>query len=164
MALSRMHWADEITTVGTTKLYPIGELREYIDASGGRQVWRYVYNGSGASIARRLLVMQATGSAPAVALDYYEFLLGDANCEKSRLLGVTQHAIADASYGWVLADGVGEFTSDGTTTADAAQMGAANGQLTDWAAGAETDKLVWALETESPAGAGGFFTGRISAL
>lgn len=157
MSLDRTMWGDLITEVGTTRLYTLGTQREYDHATYKRQIWRYVYNNSGADIAANLGVMQEDGTTP------YEISLSDANVEQNRLLGATQHIIASASYGWILSSGEGLFTSDGSTTADTAQQGAANGQFTDGVVG--TDELIlWAQATENPAGAGGTFQGRIATL
>lgn len=146
-----------ISTVDTSPKYALGALTYYVDATYGAQVWRYVYNNSGSSIAANRGVMQEDGT------DLYQVALSGSNCECARFLGVTQHAIAAASYGWVLASGVGLLASDGSTSVNTAQQCAASGLLTDGVVG--TDELVaWAQATESPAGSGGTFQGIVRAL
>lgn len=127
-----------ISTVDTSPKYTLGALTYYSHPTYGSQVWRYVYNNSGSSIAANRGVMQEDGT------DLYQVALSGANCEQARFLGVTQHAIAAASYGWVLASGVGLLASDGVVG---------------------TDELVaWAQATENPAGSGGTFQGIVRAL
>jgi hypothetical protein len=132
--------------------YPLGAITEVKNESYGRQKWRYIYNNSGGSIAANLGVMQENGTTQ------YEVALSTTGIAAQRLLGVTQHAIAAASYGWVLCDGMGLLASDGSTTADTPQKPAASGQFTDGTVGADSI-VAHAMETESPAGAAGLFLG-----
>lgn len=157
MSLSRTAWGHAIDETSASALAKLGELREYAHPTYGRQIYRYILNKSGGALALGLGVMQENGT------DICEVSLSGANCEAVRLLGVAQHAIASTYYGWVLASGVGQFQSDGSTTANTAQQAAANGQFTDGVVGAD-ELVVWAQETESPAGANGLFRGIVRAL
>ena len=78
-----------------------------------------------------------------------------------------QHTISNGYFGFVLCNGVGVCESDGSTTADTPQVSVAAGQFTDWATGTDARDIavcVHALETESPAGAGGKFKALIRCL
>ena len=130
--------------------YPLGAETEVKNATYGRQKWRYIYNNSGSEIGANLGVMQENGTTE------YEVSLSTTGIAVQRILGVTQHAIATASYGWVLFDGMGLAKSDGSTTADTPQKPAANGKFTDGTVGSDSI-CGHAMETESPAGDGGLF-------
>lgn len=146
-----------VDAVDSSPKYVLGGLYAYNHPTYGSQVYRYVYNNSGGALAANLGVMQETGT------DLYQVILSGANCESVRFYGVTIASIAAASYGFVLASGVGLLTSDGSTTADTAQQCAASGLFTDGVVG--TDELcAWAQATESPAGSGGTFQGIVRAL
>ena len=157
MALSRTAWQTAITATASTAQYTLGTLREFQNPTYGPQIWRYVQNKRGSSVTAGLGVMQEDGT------DKYEVTVSGASTPNVRVLGAAQHTIADAYFGWVLADGVGLFVSDGTTTANTPQICAANGQFTDGTA-VTSEGIVFANATEDPAGAGGTFQGYIRAL
>lgn len=143
---------DAVATYGTTGRYAPGQLYWLYDATLGWRCWRYIYNNSGSSIAANLGVMQENGT------DLYQVALSTTGIAAQRIYGITSHAIAAASWGWVIADGPCYFASDGSTTADTPQKPAASGQFTDGIVG--TDSIVaHAMETENPAGAAGLFLG-----
>lgn len=148
--------AAAFTEVTTDKRYKLGEIRVSEDSTYGTRFWRYVRMRGGA-IAIGEGVMQETGT------DHDEVIISGVTTPNARMRGVAQHAIAQDSYGWVLAKGVGECASDGTTTADTIQATAAAGRFTDGTA-VTSENCVWALETEAPAGAGGLFTALIDCL
>lgn len=135
----------------------LGDLYGVWDATYGHQIWRYVQNKSGGDFTQGLGVMQENGT------DLYESGLSGAATPNARMLGVAQHTISNGYYGFVLCDGVGVCVSDGSTTANTAQKAVASGQFSDGVIG--TDELpVYALETESPAGAAGKFKAIIRCL
>lgn len=135
----------------------LGDLYGVWDATYGHQIWRYVQNKSGGDFTQGLGVMQENGT------DLYEANLSGAATANARMLGVAQHTITNGYYGFVLCNGVGVCVSDGSTTANTAQKAVASGQFSDGVIG--TDELpVYALETESPAGAAGKFKAIIRCL
>lgn len=133
--------AQALTVVSTDQKYALGAQFVEEHATLGRRVWRYIFNNNGA-VAANLGVMQENGTAT------YEAIVSGANVETVRLLGITDHAIADASYGWVICNGRCTATAGGVggVVANTACQGNAGG---DWEEGlVGTDELpVWALET-----------------
>ena len=138
-----------ISDTSTTKLYRLGERRYTLDRTYGTREWIYVQMKGGA-IAVGEGVMQENGT------DLFQVGKHAVTTPNARMVGVAAHAIAENSFGWVLKDGRGYCASDGTTTADTIQATAASGRFTDGTA-VTSENGVWALETESPAGAGGLF-------
>jgi hypothetical protein len=146
-----------ITKNSSDARFRLGELYETWDATYGERIWRYILNKTGADLTIGLGVMQEDGT------DRHEVALSGVATATVRMEGVAQHTITSLYYGFVLADGDGVAVSNGTTTANTAQKAVASGQFADGTIG--TDELpVWALETESPAGAGGFFACRVRCL
>jgi hypothetical protein len=146
-----------ITSNSDTARARLGELYETWDATYGQRIWRYIQNKSGGSMTVGLGVMQENGT------DKYEATLSGAATPNARMLGVAAHTISNGYYGFIVADGMGLIVSDGSTTANTAQKAVANGQFSDGTIG--TDELpVYALETENPAGAGGFALANIRCL
>lgn len=146
-----------VTATDDDARYQVGSLHYRIDPTYGAQVYRYVYNNSGSTIAANLAVMQENGT------DIGEVIVCGAAAPVARVMGVTVSSIATGYYGWVVCDGACLCTSDGGTTANTAQKTAASGKFTDGVTG--TDELpLWAQATESPAGDGGTFIGLIRAL
>ena len=82
-----------------------------VSNNSGGQVWVYVYNDSGSEIAANIAVMRKTSTA-------YNVLIAATSTEPRRIVGVSQHAIANSSYGFVLKKGVGTVTCDATVDAD----------------------------------------------
>ncbi len=146
-----------ISTASVDNRYRLGELYEYWHPTYGQQIYRYIQNKSGSTMSIGLGAMQENGT------DKYEANLSGASTPNVRMLGVAQWAILNAYYSFVLCDGMGQFQSDGTTTADTVQLTAAAGQFTDGTA-VTSENCVWAMETESPAGAAGLFVGIIRCL
>jgi hypothetical protein len=155
MSISRTAWLDAVTDVSTTALHTLGTLREFVHPTYGHQVYRYIL--SRGTITAGLGAMQETGT------DMYECILSGATTPNVRVMGVSVSALTTGVYGWVLCEGFGSFVSNGTTTADTVQICAANGQFTDGTA-VTSEGIVWASETEDPAGAAGLFQGYIRAL
>lgn len=89
---------------------------EFTEAAGpdgeGEKTWIYVYNDSGASIAANLAVMRKAATAS------YAVLLATTAISPQRIVGISQHVIADVSYGFVLKRGMGTVTGDAAVTAE----------------------------------------------
>ena len=157
MALASTGLPCALTDNSSTARTRLGDLYGVWDPTNGHQVWRYVQNKSGGDYTIGLGVMQENGT------DLYESGLSGAATPTVRMHGVAQHLISNGNFGFVLCDGVGSCVSDGSTTANTAQKAVANGQFSDGVIG--TDELpVFALETEAPAGPGGFFKAFIRCL
>lgn len=164
MSINRTVWGDAITEVSTSKIYPLGTLREEQNGSqmpypivapfknSGPQVWRYVQIDAGVTVTAGLAVKLKNAADSITG----PVVLGTTTTPKCRAMGVVQHVIAASSYGWVLCKGWGTGQSDGGTTADTSQTCAAAGQLTDGTLGT-TEQVGFAAITEDPAGAGGLF-------
>lgn len=153
MALSRTAWQTSISDVSTAAQYTLGTLREYQHPTYGPQVWRYIQS--------RDAVIAGTGVMQENGLDEYECTLSGAGTPNVRVFGAAQHAIPSGSFGFVLADGVGIFVSDGTTGANAVQVCAAGGQFTNGTA-VTSEGIIWAQQAQAVAGA--TFQGYIRAL
>lgn len=157
MALASTGLPCALTDNSSTARTRLGDLYGVWDATYGHQIWRYVQNKSGSDFTQGLGVMQENGT------DLYEANLSGAATPNARMLGVAQHTITNAYFGFVLCDGVGVCVSDGSTTANVGQKAVASGQFSDGVIGADELPL-YALETESPAGAGGKFKAHIRCL
>ena len=128
MSRDPMAFSDEITFVGTTQLHPLDTRRVEINATYGRQEWRYVKNNEGATtLAIGNPCMHSTAQTVAGKV-----LQATTSVASDRIRGVAQHAIVAGSYGWilrrgnglVLADATG-FTADTGLIADASTAGCA---------------------------------------
>lgn len=157
MALASTGLPCAITDNSSSARTRLGDLYGVWDPTNGHQIWRYVKNTGAVDFTIGLGVMQENGT------DIYESGLSGAATATARMLGVAQHTISAGNYGFVLCNGVGSCVSDGSTTANTAQMAVANGQFSDGTIGAN-ELPVFALETEAPAGAGGFFKALIRCL
>ena len=97
------------TTVTTDKQAPLGFQLEVPTANQGTQVWIYVYNDEAAtSFTQGTVVMRDAATAT------YDAVLSTAAVPLIRLIGVAQHTIAAASYGFVLRQGIGEVQANDT--------------------------------------------------
>lgn len=145
----------EVDTVAPT--YPLGTVIYYAHPDYGPQFYRYVHN-NGSTIGVDLLVAQETGTDP------YQVIVCGAAVATQRVYGVRQRTAFTADrFGFVLCNGIGQFESDGSTTADTAQKMVAAGQISDGTIGADSI-VVHAMNTENPAGSGGKVIGRIACL
>lgn len=97
-----LDYPDETTTEQPAA---IGEMREFLHATLGKQTYRMIRNTSGASIAAGLVVSFASGSSLNVAL-------AAAADPILRIAGATVVAIPDDSYGWVVCGGQVAITSE----------------------------------------------------
>ena len=129
-----------------TPKYQVGSVYYYNHPTYGVQKYRYIQNTSGASIGANLGAMQENGTS------VWNGILSGAACAQPRFLGLRQTgALADTYYGWVLADGYGLATSNGTTGANAPQKALANGRFDDGAVGSD-ELFVHACEAQNVAG------------
>lgn len=114
MNFDRVYYSDLVTSVGTDPLYGLGSLRQEVDPSLGTQIWRYVLNAEAATaFAKGTVVMHKAATVGASVVVSTGAVLA-----AGRLVGVAQHAIPAASYGWVLCQGGGYVIGDGSVTAD----------------------------------------------
>lgn len=130
-----------ITVVQTTPDVEVGSRRMYLHPTYGWQEWIYIRNGEASSSLTAGLGVMLEASVAAGILDGNISGTGTANC---RFLGVAQHTIVAASYGWILRKGFGLSQSNGTQTVNTAQKPAANGQFTDGTIGTD-DMCVFAI-------------------
>ena len=156
MALASTGLPCAITDNSSSPRARLGEIYGTWDATYGERHWIYIQNKTGSALSAGLGVMQQNGTS------LFGAALATANCSTVRMLGVAQHAISTDYYGFVLARGVGLVASNGTTTANTAQIVSATaGQFTD--VGASTaDTSVFALEAQAVAGS--TFTAKLNCL
>lgn len=162
MPIGRTSFGDDVTDTSSDNPnnYTVGELREYLHGTYGRQVYRYVKLDAGVAAALGQPIRVKNGATTLALTVGVSCVNGTAN---ARVLGVAQQAVLAGYYCWLLCDGKGVFLSDtGGTTADTAQKiitGAAGG-FTDGVIG--TDELpVVSHETKAAAAT---FVGTIHAL
>ena len=98
--------------------------------NGGTETWIYVYNDSGSDIAANIVVMRKAATST------YNVLIAAVSISPQRIVGISQHAIANGSYGFVLKRGLGTVTADATVTADLGMImdGSTAGNVTHAAA------------------------------
>ena len=130
-------FGDDVTKTYTSAVYPLGTERLVLGSQTGvgDQVWTFVYNSTGGSLALNSLVRHATTSANGTVSG------AGTNLNPSYLVGVVQGAAlpgvaaSDGSsgpYGWVLKRGVGTvlvgagYTQDQALIVSAATAGAAD--------------------------------------
>ena len=86
------------SSTSTEALGVVGEIREYIDATYGKQFYRLVKNATGSDITANLAVVYASGSSVNCALS------GD-EAAAATVAGITQNIIPDTHYAWVCCGG-----------------------------------------------------------
>ena len=98
--------------------------------NSGGETWIYVYNDSGSEIAANMVVMRKAATST------YNVLLATASISPQRIVGISQHAIANGSYGFILKRGLGTVTADASVTADVGMIvdGSTAGNVTHAAA------------------------------
>jgi hypothetical protein len=122
-----------ITQVDTAARFPLGyEVTVPAKGAGtgldqGEETWIYVYNDSGSPLA--VAKVQTRKAATAA---YHVAEAGAIN--PCQAVGVSQHAIANGSYGFILRRGVGTVDAAGTVTADKGLILIASGEVTHEAA------------------------------
>ena len=152
------------SSTSTEALGVVGEIREYIDATYGKQFYRLVKNTSGSSIAANLAVAFLTtgetltsGSADATKGSSVEVALAGATAPIVTVAGITQNAIADGSYGWVVCGGDCLATSaaavDVSTLATA--ICAASGELDDTAISTKEHAIIGVFLDDKASGGTG---------
>ena len=113
--------------------------------NAGDQTWIYVQNSTGAAWAAGTLVQRT-----AAALTY-QCTISSGAIDPARIVGVSQHAIAAGSFGFILREGRGLVLCDGNVSADSSIVPDANaGQCTDSAAVTD-DAIGVALATDAGA-------------
>jgi len=100
------------SSTSTEALGVVGEIREYIDATYGKQFYRLVKNTSGSDIAANLAVVYASGSSVNCALS------GD-EAAAATVAGITQNIIPATHYAWVCCGGACKATSGAAIAANA---------------------------------------------
>lgn len=156
MALDPVLSVGDISTTSATKQYDLGAEVIIYNETYGRQVYRYIQNTSGAAIGAYLGVMQENGTA------VYNGILSGADCAFTRFLGVRQAgSLADTYFGWVLKNGYGLCTSNGTTGANAGQKAVASGRFDDGTLGSQ-ELVVHACAAQAVAG--NTFVGMVKGL
>ena len=156
-----------VTDVDTAAVLPLGfEYHEPASSDDqGAKVWIYVFIDDAASFIQGRIVMRDAGTATADGI----LTTAGTLISTHRLLGVAQHTIAAASYGFILRRGIGEvmagngavigadtaLTSAGTTTA---------GTALDFSAGTTATDCVFAFSTEASTGLNGLATCMINCL
>lgn len=136
------------TLVSTTQQFPLGGLLEEAtneDAYGSR-TWIYVYNDDAAAFVAGDIVSRD------LATPEYHCIIVPVSTAPMTVVGVAQHGIAAGSYGFVLRKGIGAILSDGTTTADTAQVVSAGtaGYCTD-VAGVTNESFAFATAADTGA-------------
>jgi hypothetical protein len=149
-----------VTRVDTEQKHRLGSL--FVDYPEGTalsntapRVWVYVKAED--ALAEGSVVMRKAATLTHIGIDTTGVIASH------RIVGVAQHTIADNSYGWILAKGIGEVMSNGTTTADTAQVSAASGECTDCTTGTN-DYGVFCVATEADTGASTLVTCWINCL
>ena len=122
-----------ITQVDTVARFPLG-YQVTVPAKGagtgldqGEQVWIYVFNDEAATaFAVGTLIQRDAATAT------YDGIVSTGAVSPQRIMGVSQHAIAAQSYGFILRSGIGSILCDGNVSADTAVCPDSNvGQATD---------------------------------
>tara|TARA_R100000664_G_C2740425_1_gene129011 strand:- start:117 stop:608 length:492 start_codon:yes stop_codon:yes gene_type:complete len=110
-----------------------GEIREHIHATYGKQFYRMVKNDTGSSIGANLAVVyDCTG----ISADGVKVTKSAANAPAATVAGITQNAIADGKWGWVVCGGTCLATADDAvdiSTLSTAITGSTAGELNDTA-------------------------------
>lgn len=136
-----------------------------LPANSGERKWVYVFNDEASTaFAQGEVVIRDPSAA---THDAYGAIQAASGTVYSRLqtIGVAQFAIAAGSYGFVLADGVGEIahgTADITADTELTTGGSAAGTVIDWADGNTiVSEAVIAFSFEAATAASGTVTARI---
>mgnify|MGYP003137471122 CR=1 FL=1 len=145
----------------TSALGVTGEIREHIHETYGKQYYRMVKNTSGSTIAANLAVVFVTSGTSGSSL---EVALSGAAAPSATVAGITQNAIANNEYGWVVCAGDCLATSaaavDVSTLATA--MTAASGELDDTAISTKEHCIIGVFLADKASG--GTVRTRISGL
>ena len=132
------------TTVTTTQQAPLGFVLTVPDGDNGLQEWVYVQMTGGASVVGGVVEHSTTPFGGAA---------GAATTTRASCAGVSQHIIAQDSYGFVLRKGVGTVKADGSVTGAADITPAATAQVTDLTGSTSYHRVIGvALATDTGAG------------
>jgi hypothetical protein len=91
----------------------VGEIREHIDATYGRQFYRLV-KADGADLAANIMVKYSSGSSVLVVKT------GAAQVNNGSIAGATQNIIPNGKYGWVVCGGQCGVLANAAIAANAA--------------------------------------------
>ena len=115
-----------VTDVGTDQLLPLGfEYHEPAGPDGtGPKIWVYVYNDDAEWSEGHVITMDVSETSG--AHERFHGILAPA-CEEGTpavlVLGVAQHTVATASYGFILRKGVGEVLAGAGTIPEQTDAG-----------------------------------------
>ena len=117
----------QFNTVTTDQQAPLGFELERPTPNNGSETWIYVFNDEAANpFLQGMLIQRDAATAT------YDGIISTGAVSPQRIVGVAQHTIAAASYGFVLRKGIGQILCDGNVSADTAVCPDANaGQATD---------------------------------
>jgi len=114
MGFDRTSWGDKFSDVSATAQYTLGTIRYLEHPTYGIIQCRYVCNKD-ASATVQGSVMQVKASD----LVWNDAILAaTAKLPRNKVLGVADHAIASASYGWIICQGRCKVLCDGSVAAN----------------------------------------------
>lgn len=119
----------QFNTVTTDQQAPLGFELERPTPNNGSETWIYVFNDDAGAFTQGMLIQRDAATAT------YDGIISTGAVSPQRIMGVAQHTIAAASYGFILRKGIGQILCDGNVSADTAVCPDANaGQATNVAA------------------------------
>jgi len=134
----------EVTLVRTAAegaAFPVGGKFSVSSPAGSTQAQEWIYVSAGAGLSQGDVVSRANGSTTCLAA-----VVAGADAA-GKVIGVAQHTIASGSFGFIQCKGIAEVTASGAaTTANAAIMTAASGEVTTMTAGNEHKVIGLATE------------------
>ena len=133
--MSGTAFGGSVTRVTTTQELPLGFAVTVPNGELGVQTWVYVK--AGAALAQGNVVGRATGAFTSP----YTVILSVAADTRANVVGVAQHTIASASYGFVLRSGVGKVKTDDSLTAGCTFTTGADGEAVLFVNG-EEEKVI----------------------
>lgn len=112
---------DQVSTVDTVQRFPLGTLYEEPAGFGtdrdpavsgsksdrGRRIWIYVFNDSGSSIVRGTVCCRK-----ALTTTYNVRAVPTTTVPSAGIVGIGDHTIATANYGWLIREGMAEVIAD----------------------------------------------------
>ena len=99
------------TTVTTTQQAPLGFVLTVPDGDNGLVEYMYCYNDSGSEIGANLAVIRKAATVQG------HIAIAATGAQVETVLGITQTAIANGSYGFVARKGIVTATCDAAVTA-----------------------------------------------
>tara|TARA_R110000751_G_scaffold4582_3_gene22260 strand:+ start:475 stop:978 length:504 start_codon:yes stop_codon:yes gene_type:complete len=137
-------YTSEQYPVGTVALQPADEVSAANATHTGDRVWVFVK--ANVELTVNEVVSRVVGTAAFLGTE------GVVANTYSEVLGVADHTIAAASYGWIIRRGCCEVLADGSATQGVDQMCVASGRVSDMTAGLEARVIGSALDTDAGAG------------